>query len=96
MKKTTDILDDQQIQVFKALADPVRLAVLKYLKHCEEPVSCGVVGRALGISKTSGSYHFKLLEAAGLITAEKIAREKYVQLQPTTFERYLTNFYDQL
>ncbi|AYE38019.1 ArsR family transcriptional regulator [Companilactobacillus zhachilii] len=83
----------QQIAVFKALADPVRLEIIQYLKQTDHEVSCGEVGRAIDISKTSGSYHFKLLQAAGLINAHKEAREKYVSLNQSTFDKYVTNFY---
>ena len=50
----------------------------------------------MGISKTVGSYHFKLLEKAGLITVKKVAREKYVMLNPKTFDHYVTHFYQSL
>lgn len=83
----------QQIAVFKALADPVRLEIIQYLKQNDHEVSCGEVGKAIDISKTSGSYHFKLLQAAGLINARKEAREKYVSLNQSTFDKYVTNFY---
>lgn len=83
----------QQIAVFKALADPVRLEIIQYLKQTDNEVSCGEVGRAIDISKTSGSYHFKLLQSAGLINARKEAREKYVSLNQSTFDKYVTNFY---
>ena len=85
-----------QIMVFKALADPVRLQIVQYLKHIEHEVACGEVGKAINISKTSGSYHFKLLQSAGLITARKEAREKYVSLNKQTFDQFVTNFYENL
>ena len=82
-----------QITIFKALADSVRLDIIKYLKHTDREVTCGEVGKALNISKTSGSYHFKLLQEAGLITTRKEAREKYVRLNSVTFDKFVTNFY---
>jgi len=85
--------DNKQIAVFKALADPVRLEIIQYLKQIDREISCGEVGKAVNISKTSGSYHFKLLQDAGLINARKEAREKYVSLNQTTFDKYVTNFY---
>jgi DNA-binding transcriptional ArsR family regulator len=85
-----------QIKVFKALADPVRLEILKYLKQINKEIACGEVGKAINISKTSGSYHFKLLQEAGLINARKVAREKYVTLNDDNFSEYVTNFYDNL
>lgn len=85
--------DNKQIAVFKALADPIRLEIIQYLKQINREISCGEVGKAINISKTSGSYHFKLLQDAGLINARKEAREKYVSLNQTTFDKYVTNFY---
>lgn len=95
-KSEQDDLTVSQVMVFKALADPVRLEILKYLKQEGHEVTCGEVGKAVNISKTSGSYHFKLLQSAGLIIARKEAREKYVQLNQKTFDEYVTNFYKNL
>lgn len=86
----------QTIQVFKALADPVRLEILQYLNGLDHEVACGEVGAAIGISKTSGTYHFKILQAAGLITARKEAREKYVAIDRGTFDDVVGHFWDQL
>lgn len=89
-------IDDIQIQVFKALADPIRLEIIKYLKHNNHEIACGEVGKAINISKTSGSYHFKLLETAGLINTRREAREKYVTLNKQTFDEYVTDFYQNI
>lgn len=88
--------EDTQIMVFKALSDPVRLQIIQYLKRTNHEVACGEVGAAINISKTSGSYHFKLLQSAGLITARKKAREKYVSLNRQTFDQFVSNFYENL
>ncbi|GEO57021.1 ArsR/SmtB family transcription factor [Companilactobacillus bobalius] len=91
--KLKNQIDDRQIQIFKALADPIRLEIIEYLKHTDHEIACGEVGRAVDISKTSGSYHFKLLESAGLINTRREAREKYVTLNKSTFDKYVTDFY---
>lgn len=93
MNKT---IDEQQTDIFKALSDPIRIKILKYLKDTDREVACGVVGDAINISKTSGSYHFKLLQNAGLINARREAREKYVSINHETFQKYVTNFYETL
>ena len=84
---------EAQLKVFKALADPIRLEVIHYLNGLDQAVSCGEIGQAMHISKTSGSYHFKILQEAGLITVQKVAREKYVKLDRSTFDQYLTHFW---
>ncbi|CAJ1227985.1 helix-turn-helix transcriptional regulator [Lactiplantibacillus xiangfangensis] len=92
MTKQTETIE-AQVKIFKALADPTRLEIIRYLNQLDHEVSCGEVDRAMHIGKTSGSYHFKILQAAGLITARKEAREKYVALDQSTFDRYLTHFW---
>ncbi|MQS51535.1 ArsR/SmtB family transcription factor [Companilactobacillus mishanensis] len=91
--KTIKDFDQLQITVLKALADPIRLEIIRYLKYSDHEVACGEVGKAINISKTSGSYHFKLLESAELIHTKREAREKYVSLNEQTFQKYVTDFY---
>ncbi|WP_395319947.1 ArsR/SmtB family transcription factor [Fructilactobacillus frigidiflavus] len=86
----------KRILVFKALSDQIRIEIIKYLKENPAEITCGEIGKIMGISKTSGSYHFKILEAAGLITTRKAAREKYIKLNQKTIEAYITNFYSSL
>ncbi|MFC6261286.1 ArsR/SmtB family transcription factor [Levilactobacillus fujinensis] len=87
---------EDKIKVFKALADPIRLEIIQYLNQLDHEVSCGEIGRAMHISKTSGSYHFKILQEADLITTHKVAREKYVMLDRSTVDRHLTHFWQSL
>lgn len=87
---------ENSIKVFKALADPIRLEIIRYLNQLDHEVSCGTVDEVLKIGKTSGSYHFKILQEAGLITAHKVAREKFVSLDRATFDHYLTHFWQSL
>ncbi|KRK36615.1 helix-turn-helix transcriptional regulator [Levilactobacillus parabrevis] len=95
MKKQAQTTEES-IKVFKALADPIRLEIVKYLSQLAHEVSCGEISQAMQISKTSGSYHFKILQEAGLITVRKVAREKYVILDRSTFDRHLTHFWQSL
>ncbi|WP_143461934.1 ArsR/SmtB family transcription factor [Levilactobacillus enshiensis] len=87
---------ENSIDVFKALADPIRLAIIRYLDKLDHEVSCGTVDQALRIGKTSGSYHFKILQEAGLITVHKVSREKFVALDRSTFDHYLIHFWQNL
>ncbi|ANZ57837.1 transcriptional regulator [Fructilactobacillus lindneri] len=97
MNHTFNENDKRQLSsVFKALSDPLRIDIIKYLKEIKAEITCGEIGKVMKISKTSGSYHFKILEKAGLITTRKDAREKYIKLNPDTFEKYVTNFWNNL
>ncbi|MFC6206927.1 ArsR/SmtB family transcription factor [Levilactobacillus tongjiangensis] len=95
MTKSMQTTEDS-IKVFKALADPIRLAIIRYLNQLNHEVSCGEISQVMKISKTSGSYHFKILQEAELISVHKVAREKYVTLDRSTFDRYFTHFWQNL
>jgi DNA-binding transcriptional ArsR family regulator len=50
--------------VLAALADPVRLEMVRRLAASDEPVACGLLYE--GIGKSTASHHFKTLREAGL------------------------------
>ncbi len=91
-------MDDHATQL-RALADPVRLRILEFLR---EPVqSCCVrddgvcacdVEAFLGLSQPTVSHHMKLLVGAGLVAAEKRGRWVYYALESRTFGS-LQNFF---
>ena len=82
---------DRALQL-KALADPVRLRILEFLRN---PVqSCCVrddgvcacdVEAFLGLSQPTVSHHMKLLVGAGFVTADKRGRWVYYALEPKAF-----------
>ncbi len=57
--------DKQQLAVFKALSNPVRLEILKYLHNGPSCVSLAAL--KLGIPQPNLSKHLAQLRAAGLI-----------------------------
>lgn len=93
MNKTVDDINQIRLTIFKALADPVRIRIINFLKTKEHEIACGVVAKEINISKSSGTYHFKLLQQADLINVRKEAREKYVTLNTDTFHKYITDFF---
>jgi len=56
--------------VFKALADPTRLRILKAISQVGELCECNIVP-AFGLSQPTISYHLKTLREAGLIRSER-------------------------
>jgi DNA-binding transcriptional ArsR family regulator len=58
-----------QIEIFKALADPTRLKILECIKN-EEKCICEVIPYT-GKSQPNVSLHLKTLKNAGLITERK-------------------------
>jgi DNA-binding transcriptional ArsR family regulator len=51
-------------QVLAALADPVRLEMVRRLAESGEPMACAQL--YAGINKSTASHHFKILREAGL------------------------------
>jgi ArsR family transcriptional regulator, arsenate/arsenite/antimonite-responsive transcriptional repressor len=88
--------EEMQVRVFKALADPVRLQILRYLHQVDRGVTCGEIDAVINITKSAGSYHFKVLRDAGLTITEKKSREKYVAINRHTVDYYVTGFVDLL
>ncbi|WP_035985664.1 ArsR/SmtB family transcription factor [Leptolyngbya sp. KIOST-1] len=76
---------------FKALSDPLRLAVIELLRS-QEMCVCDLRDR-MDIAQSKLSFHLKTLREAGLIAARQEGRWIYYRLNPTEFgelEDYLS------
>ena len=76
----------------KALADPVRLKILEFLRDpvrecCTQPggVCACDLESFLKLSQPTVSHHMKLLVQAGFVTAEKRGRWVFYTLDPAAF-----------
>jgi DNA-binding transcriptional ArsR family regulator len=73
LKKLTDIIDESELaaeaEIFKAMSDPCRLAILKLLREGELCV-CEIM-TALDRPQSSTSHHLSILKRAGLIRERK-------------------------
>jgi DNA-binding transcriptional ArsR family regulator len=65
-------------QVFHALGDPTRRAIVERLS--EGPVSVSRLAEPLGITLTAVSQHLAVLEACGLAVTEKLGRVRTCQI----------------
>ncbi len=72
----SDVLD----QVFAAVADPTRRAILATLSR--KPATVGEIARPFRVSLNAISKHIKTLERAGLIRREVVGRQHYCRLEP--------------
>jgi ArsR family transcriptional regulator len=77
----------------KALADPVRLSILRFLadpiQSCcsrDDGVCACDFEHFLGISQPTVSHHMKLLIQAGFVRGEKRGRWVYYELLPEAFD----------
>ena len=82
---------------FKALGDPVRLALVGYLAQLRAPSTVTQVSGCCGIDFSGVSRHLKILRQADIVIAEKRGRETYYTLnrkQITLMLRSLSNLLD--
>ncbi|MBX8802911.1 metalloregulator ArsR/SmtB family transcription factor [Ochrobactrum sp. SFR4] len=67
--------EDQALAAFSALSQQTRLQVIRQLVIAgPQGLSAGAIAEMLGVSPSNISFHFKELEHAGLVTAQREAR----------------------
>ena len=76
---------DELSEIFFALADPTRRALLAQLQHGEATVT--ELAAPHSISVPSISRHLKVLEQAGLISKSRSAQWRNCRLQPAPLQR---------
>jgi DNA-binding transcriptional ArsR family regulator len=74
----------KQQEVFRALADPTRRAILKRLQR--SAASAGEIGTLFDITGASLSHHFTVLKQADLVRTERRGRSIVYSLNTTVME----------
>lgn len=72
-------------QVFQALGDPVRLAMVQRLAR-DERSTITSVSRGLGITRQGARKHLQVLVDARLVALRPEGREVHVRLEPRTLD----------
>lgn len=72
----------RQTAIFKALADPHRLELLRRIARAGCPFACVDARAALAISAATLSHHVKELESAGLLDVRREGKFAYLTLRP--------------
>jgi len=69
------------LTVLQALADPVRLGIVRQLAACGDDgeLRCGAI--EVPVTKSTASHHFKTLLAAGIIAERGEGTRKYFHLR---------------
>ena len=70
-------------EVFRALADPTRRAILERLGH--GPAGTSVLAEPFDMALPSFVQHMALLEDCGLVRSMKLGRIRVYRLAPQTF-----------
>ena len=83
-----DLADVDLVTVLQALADPVRVEIVRQLAGCSDSdgLTCGQI--ELPVSKSTQSHHMKVLSGAGLLASREEGTRKYVSLRRAELERH--------
>ncbi|MDF7663951.1 metalloregulator ArsR/SmtB family transcription factor [Bifidobacterium sp. ESL0763] len=89
----TDPKDVTITQALSALGDPLRLRIVALLDANGE-MPCGDIYRALGITKTAASHHFKVLRGAGLVWRDHHGVKQSARLRRAEFDEAFPGLLD--
>jgi ArsR family transcriptional regulator, arsenate/arsenite/antimonite-responsive transcriptional repressor len=79
---------------YKALADPTRRRILKYLRGGER--NAGELAEYAGVGRTALSHHLMVLKMADLVRVERRGQFQVYSLNTTVFQDLLTEIMDWL
>lgn len=82
----------KQQEVFKAMADPTRRAILKRLQSGS--LTAGEIGAGFDITPASLSHHFAVLKNADLVRTERRGQYIVYSLNSTVFEDLARMLFD--
>ena len=75
------------MSVLQALADPVRVHIVRQLATCDGELGCGVL--EVPVTKSTASHHIRTLVQAGVIGEREEGRRKFLWLRrPELDERF--------
>jgi DNA-binding transcriptional ArsR family regulator len=82
-------------QILRTVGDPLRLGMVRMLADRPEML-CGGLGEALGLPKSTGSYHLRLLREAGITRTRQEGTLRYVSLRRDDLEERFPGLIDVL
>jgi DNA-binding transcriptional ArsR family regulator len=74
------------VTVLAALADPIRLALLRAMFAVNGPADCAAVAHGVGVGAPTISHHYRVLREAGLTTTTVEGRRRIVTLRRDDME----------
>jgi DNA-binding transcriptional ArsR family regulator len=78
--------DIELVEVLQALADPVRLQIVRELAAADGPIACHEF--AIPVAKSTGSHHLKVLREAGVVVSERQGTNIVYSLSPDFARRW--------
>lgn len=77
---------DPDVRLLSALADPVRLAIVRQLAACGSVCACDL-DACSWVSQPTVSHHLRVLREAGVVRSERRGTWIYYSLEPAALER---------
>jgi DNA-binding transcriptional ArsR family regulator len=91
-----DLATVDVVTVLQALADPVRLEIVRQLAGCENSgpgeLACGQI--ELPVGKSTASHHLKTLSSAGITTEREEGTRKFIRLRREELDRRFPGLVD--
>lgn len=81
---------DPDLAFLQALADPVRLSIVRQLAACAGEICACDFTECCNVSQPTVSHHLKVLREAGLVTTERRGTYIYYELAPDFARRWST------
>ena len=76
------------MQLLQAIADPVRLSIVRQLAACADAVCACDFTECCTVSQPTVSHHLKVLREAGVVTTERQGTYIYYELSPDFARRW--------
>lgn len=89
-----DLATIDTVTVLQALADPVRLEIVRQLAGCPNAgeLTCGQIEVPVG--KSTASHHLKTLSSAGITTEREEGTRKFIRLRREELDRRFPGLVD--
>ena len=79
---------EELTEVFKALADPTRLRLVKLLSEGEKALCVNALARRLDVSQSAVSQHLRVLRQTGLVKSERRGSSVHYLLDQDSLKLY--------
>jgi DNA-binding transcriptional ArsR family regulator len=80
--------NDPDVQLLQAMADPVRLAIVRQLASCSDSVCACDFTECCTVSQPTVSHHLRVLREAGVVTTQRRGTFIYYDLAPDFARRW--------
>ena len=84
------IQTDPDVRFLQALADPVRLSIIRQIAACGEGVCACDFVECCAVSQPTISHHLRVLREAGVVTSERQGTNIVYSLDPDFERRWLS------